>query len=194
MQEEPQLVAREHSDPSLEWSRRNPPYSAATTPANSLQSTPASTPKNAGWQGQGPFGEGSVQQARQQDSAKPSRFQRDAPTGTNSSVTAWFQFCPAPEGVMETCKDRLDCEDSACSKTMGDQRCMLDSCWHCKQATLAAQKTASNQVDTHPFQDLLCHMLIQTLLSPFQDMLCQVLGWTCCSSFRDMLCQRVACN
>lgn len=79
--EEPQLVAREHSDPSLEWSRRNPPYSAATTPANSLQSTPASTPKHAGWQGQGPFGEGSVQQTRQPDSAKPSRFQRDAPTG-----------------------------------------------------------------------------------------------------------------
>ena len=81
MQEEPQLVAREHSDPSLEWSRRNPPYSAATTPANSLQSPPASTPKHAGWQGQGPFGEGSVQQARPPDSAKPSRLQRDAPTG-----------------------------------------------------------------------------------------------------------------
>lgn len=81
MQEEPQLLTREHSDPSL--NRRNPTYSAATTPANSLQSTPASTPK---YNGATPFDGATSEQGqgaclRRQDSGKPSRFQRDAPTG-----------------------------------------------------------------------------------------------------------------
>ncbi|KAA6429701.1 MAG: phox domain-containing [Trebouxia sp. A1-2] len=77
--EEPQLVAREHSDPSLE--RRKAAYSAATTPANSLQSTPASTPK---YPLATPFDGAASEQGhlRRQDSGKPSRFQRDAPTGT----------------------------------------------------------------------------------------------------------------
>ena len=80
-QEEPQLVSREHSDPSMGLSRRTPAYSAATTPANSQYSTPNSTPKHAA--GARPFEEGSSEQGhlRRQDSGKPSRFQRDAATG-----------------------------------------------------------------------------------------------------------------
>jgi len=71
-------VTREHSDPSLE--RRKAAYSAATTPANSLQSTPASTPK---YPLASPFDGAASEQGhlRRQDSGKPSRFQRDAPPG-----------------------------------------------------------------------------------------------------------------
>ncbi len=71
-------MSREHSDPSLE--RRKAAYSAATTPANSLQSTPASTPK---YSLATPFDGAASEQGhlRRQDSGKPSRFQRDAPTG-----------------------------------------------------------------------------------------------------------------
>ncbi len=78
-------MTREHSDPSLE--RRKAAYSAATTPANSLQSTPASTPK---YPLASPFDGAASEQGhlRRQDSGKPSRFQRDAPTGETRSPSA----------------------------------------------------------------------------------------------------------
>jgi len=89
-------VTREHSDPSLE--RRKAAYSAATTPANSLQSTPASTPK---YPLATPFDGAASEQGhlRRQDSGKPSRFQRDAPTGDTRfppSCTACTASQPPP--------------------------------------------------------------------------------------------------
>ena len=84
MQEEPQGLSsnslREYSDPSLHYTRQAA-YSATPTPANPLHPTPAMTDQQAG--GRRAVDEGSSEQGhlRQQDSSKPTRFQRDTPTG-----------------------------------------------------------------------------------------------------------------
>ena len=83
-QEEPQGLSsnslREYSDPSLHYSRQ-PAYSAATTPADPLHPAPATTTQRAG--GRRAVDEGRSEQGhlRQQDSAKPTRFQRETPPG-----------------------------------------------------------------------------------------------------------------
>lgn len=85
VQEEPQGLSsnslREYSDPSLHYSRPQQANSAARNPANPPQCTPATTSQQAG--GRRAVDEGSSEQGhlRLQESGKPTRFQRDTPTG-----------------------------------------------------------------------------------------------------------------
>lgn len=85
--EEPQALSssslREHSDPSLGYSRPQAPYPAATTPA--------ATPQHAGVRRVVEEGSSDV---RRQDSGKPTRFQQDTPTGSG------------PEGARSVFGDR----------------------------------------------------------------------------------------
>lgn len=88
VQEEPQGLSsnslREYSDPSLHYSRHQQANSAARSPANPLQCAPATTSQQAG--GRRAIDEGSSEQGhlRQQESGKPTRFQRDTATGVSS--------------------------------------------------------------------------------------------------------------
>ena len=92
---------REYSDPSMDHSRPAAAYSAATTPANSVRSTPNHTPKHAGGRATDAEDGSDSAHLRRQDSGRRTRFQREIPAGNTSNHTSTSRpndiclFCPA---------------------------------------------------------------------------------------------------